>query len=177
MLIREDGKFEGFLELSKSGTNVLDFILIDNAGNSTRKNVGVIWNPRVKIELTIGKIEAKVNDYIKILDYPPFIYNSRTMVPLRFISESIGAVVEWDSVVRIVTITLEDSSGVKKILKLSPDSVVASFNGKPYQMDTPPVIRNDRVYVPIRFILEAFGAKVDWNEKERKVLITYPGVI
>jgi hypothetical protein len=177
ILIREDGKFEGFLELTKSGTNVLDFILVDLAGNLTRKNIGVIWNSRVKIELTIGKVEAKVNDYIKILDYPPFIYNNRTMVPLRFISESIGAIVEWDSVVRIVTITLEDSLGVKKILKLSPDSLVASLNGKPYEMDTAPLIRNDRVYVPIRFILESFGAKVEWNEKERKILITYPGEI
>jgi len=176
VLIREDGKFEGFIELTKSGTNVLDFILIDKAGNITRKNVGVIWVPRVKIELIIGKVEAKVNEYIKILDYPPFIYNNRTMVPLRFISESIGAIVEWDSIVRIVTITLEDSSGSKKILKLSPDSSVASLNGKAYQMDTPPVIRNDRVYVPIRFIMEAFGAKVEWNEKERKILISYPGV-
>lgn len=176
ILIREDGKFEDFIELTKSGTVVLDFILIDKAGNITRKNIGIIWNPRVKIELTIGKVEAKVNDYIKILDYPPFILNNRTMVPLRFISESIGAVVEWDSVVRIVTITIEDGSGIKKVLKLSPDSMVASLNGEPYEMDTPPVIRNGRVYVPIRFILEAFGAKVEWIKSERKVLITYPGV-
>ncbi|MGB9750465.1 MAG: stalk domain-containing protein [Caldisericia bacterium] len=176
VLIREDGKFEGFIELTKSGTNVLDFILVDKAGNITRENIGVIWVPKVKIELIIGKVEAKVNEYIKILDYPPFIYNSRTMVPLRFIGESIGAIVEWDSVVRIVTITLEDSSGLKKILKLSPDSLVASLNGKAYQMDTPPVIRNDRVYVPVRFIMEAFGAKVEWNEKERKILISYPEV-
>ncbi len=176
ILIREDGKFEGSVELKKSGTNVLDFILVDKAGNVTRQNIGVIWLPRVKIELTIGKIEAKVNEYIKILDYPPFIFNGRTMVPLRFISESIGAVVDWDSVVRIVTITLEDSSGSKKILKLSPDSTLASLNGKAYEMDTPPVIKNDRVYVPIRFIMEAFGANVEWNSTERKVLITYPGV-
>ena len=176
VLIREDGKFEGSIELKKSGTNVLDFVLVDKAGNVTRQSIGVIWVPRVKIELTIGKIEAKVNEYIKILDYPPFIFNGRTMVPLRFIGESIGAVVDWDSVVRIVTITLEDSSGSKKILKLSPDSTLASLNGIAYEMDTPPVIRNDRVYVPIRFIMEAFGAKVEWNSTERRVLITYPGV-
>lgn len=177
VLIREDGRFEGKIELIKSGTNVLDFILIDPAGNITRKNIGVIWSPRVNIELVIGKIEAKVNDLTKTLDYPPFIYNGRTMVPLRFISESIGAVVEWDSIVRIVTITLEDSLGTKKVLKISPDSNVASLNGKPYEMDTLPLIRNGRVYVPIRFIMEAFGAKVNWNEKERKVLIIYPGEI
>lgn len=177
ILIREDGKFEGKIELKKSGTNVLDFILIDRAGNLTRKNIGIIWNPRVKIELTIGKVEAKVNELIKILDYPPFIYNNRTMVPLRFISESIGATVEWDPVVRIVTITIEEVEGKKKILKLSPDSSVASLNGKPYQMDTTPLIKNDRVYVPIRFIMEAFGARVDWNALEKRVFITYPGEI
>lgn len=175
IFIREDGKFEGTIELKKSGTNVLDFILIDKAGNTTRKSIGVIWNPRVKVELTIGKVEAKVNEYIKILDYPPFIFNNRTMVPLRFISESIGATVDWDSVVRIITITIEDSGGTKRILKVSPDSKVASLNGKPYEMDTAPLIRNGRVYVPIRFIMEAFGAKVEWRSLERKVFITYPG--
>ncbi|MCX8095537.1 MAG: copper amine oxidase N-terminal domain-containing protein [Caldisericia bacterium] len=175
ILIREDGKFDGRFELKKAGTNVLDFILIDKAGNTTRKSIGVIWNPRVKIELIIGKIEAKVNEYTKILDYPPFIYNNRTMVPLRFISESIGATVDWDSVVRIVTITIENSEGLKKILKLSPDSNVASLNGKPYKMDTSPIIKNDRVYLPVRFIMEAFGAKVEWRSLERRILITYPG--
>ncbi len=175
ILIREDGKFEGKIELKKSGTNVLDFILIDKAGNTSRRNIGVVWNPRVKIELTIGKVEAKVNEYFKILDYPPFIFNNRTMVPLRFISESIGAIVDWDPVVRIITITIEDSGGLKKILKVSPDSKVTSLNGKPYEMDTTPLIRNDRVYVPIRFMMEAFGAKVEWRPLERKVFITYPG--
>ncbi len=174
VLIREDGKFEGFVELKKSGTNVLDFILVDKAGNTTRRNIGVIWVPRVKIELTIGDPQAKVNNLIKTLEYPPFIYNNRTMVPLRFISESIGAVVEWDSVVRMVIITIEDSEGNKKVLKVTLDSNIASLNGKPFPMDTTPIIRNDRVFVPIRFIMEAFGAKVEWNSAERRVLITYP---
>lgn len=177
ILIREDGKFEDVVELKKAGTNVLDFILIDKAGNITRRNIGVIWVPRVKIELTIGNPEAKVNNLIKILEYPLFIYNNRTMVPLRFISESIGAVVEWDPVVRMVIITIEDSSNVKKVLKIKLDSNIASLNGNPFPMDTLPIIRNDRVFVPIRFIMEAFGAKVEWNGSERKVLITYPGEI
>ncbi|MBC7195032.1 MAG: hypothetical protein H5U37_05190, partial [Caldisericia bacterium] len=41
ILVREDEKFEGEVELKKSGTNVLDFVLVDKAGNITRKNVGV----------------------------------------------------------------------------------------------------------------------------------------
>ncbi len=49
------------------------------------------------IELWIGKSEAKVNGKVVKLDVPPQIINNRTMIPLRFVSESLGYEVEWIS--------------------------------------------------------------------------------
>lgn len=46
--------------------------------------------------LKIGSKQAKINDQIVILDSPAKIKNGRTFVPLRFIGESLGCLVEWD---------------------------------------------------------------------------------
>jgi len=74
-------------------------------------------NKTSEICLTIDNTSAYVNGTKKILDVPPEITNSRTFVPLRFISESLGADVQWDGKNRTVTIT---------VLKSSPNAVVTS---------------------------------------------------
>jgi len=68
------------------------------------------WNPDTKemeislvavhVFLKIGDVKARIEDDklgIKEieLDAPPYIVNGRTMVPLRFISESFGATIEY----------------------------------------------------------------------------------
>lgn len=50
-----------------------------------------------KIELVIGALTAKVNGADVSLDVPAVISESRTLVPLRFISESLGLTVDWDA--------------------------------------------------------------------------------
>ena len=47
------------------------------------------------VELTVGSRQAHVNGVPKLLDVPAFTISGRTMVPLRFISESLGADVQW----------------------------------------------------------------------------------
>jgi len=58
------------------------------------------------ISLTIDKYAAYANGTQHLLDSPPIIVSSRTLVPLRFISESFGADVEWDGIARAVHITM-----------------------------------------------------------------------
>jgi len=57
------------------------------------------------IGLQIGNKTAVINGKIIALDAAPYIKNSRTMVPLRVISESFGGDVAWDAVNHIITIT------------------------------------------------------------------------
>ncbi|MGC8691274.1 MAG: copper amine oxidase N-terminal domain-containing protein, partial [Caldisericum sp.] len=58
------------------------------------------------VGLQIGNGSAVVSGNVILLNAPPYIKNGRTMVPLRVISEGLGATVSWDGVNRIVTITL-----------------------------------------------------------------------
>lgn len=59
------------------------------------------------IRLTVNSRNAEVNGELKILNEAPFVNEKQTtMVPLRFISESLGAEVEWNGTDRVITITI-----------------------------------------------------------------------
>ena len=93
-------------------------------------------------------------------DAAPFIAGDRVMVPIRVIAEALGAKVDWDDASQTDTITRGE-----KTLSLTI--------GKPLpgNMGTP-IITNDRVYVPVRYLAEAFGANVIWNSVDRTVSIS-----
>ena len=59
------------------------------------------------IKLWINKLQAQVNGQNKTLDVAPVIINDRTMLPLRFITENLGAEVGWDGTEKKITITYE----------------------------------------------------------------------
>jgi hypothetical protein len=102
-----------------------------------------------------------------ISDVAPQIIQSRTMVPIRFVAEALGARVEWVAEERMVTIDKDQTS-----IKLYIDKKDASKNGQDISLDVPATIVNSRTLVPIRFISENLGCKVDWDPKEYKVIIT-----
>lgn len=95
--------------------------------------------------------------------------DDRTMVPLRFVAEALGAQVGWDGDTRQVTIT---SGGNTVVLTI--DSETYTLNGETYAMDTAPEINTglNRTMVPIRFIMEALGMAVEWDAVNRLVIIT-----
>ncbi len=62
-------------------------------------------NETTVMELTIGQKAAIVNGIEHTLDVAPEITDDRTFVPLRFVSESVGAEVDWDAATRTVIIT------------------------------------------------------------------------
>lgn len=72
--------------------------------NETERTV-TVRNETTTIQVKIDSTQAYVNGTEKILDVPAQIINSRTLVPVRFISESLGATVDWTDTTRTVTIT------------------------------------------------------------------------
>lgn len=113
-------------------------------------------------------IEVLVDGRPIDFDSPPFIdTNNRLIVPLRFVTEALGAGVGWDSASRTVTIMREEDLVLFRI-----NSSLAVVNGEEKVMDTVPVLKNNRTMVPARYISEYFGALVDWNPTTRIVSIT-----
>lgn len=81
------------------------------------------------------------------------------MVPLRFISESLGAEVAWNQATSTATITL---SGKKIQITLGSKTVIV--NGKTTGLDAPAEYKQGRTFVPLRMISEALGKKVFYSE-------------
>lgn len=104
-------------------------------------------------------------------DVAPYIYEERTMVPLRVISENLGKEVLWDGANRSVQI----SDGYGGVLYLTIDKKeIKNFsagNSNTIDLDVAPKIKDDRTFVPLRAIAEAFGEKVDWDKDKRVVVI------
>lgn len=121
--------------------------------------------------LQINNYTVSVEGVIKWVDKDnknvvPYIENDRTMVPLRFISETFGADVEWIPETRTIEIVLEDTK-----ITMQLDNRDYQINGEIKAMDTAPVIREDRTFVPIRFVSEALEKAVYWNGNTGVVVV------
>ena len=130
-------------------------------------------NSANQIILTIGEKSARVFGETKTNDVAPKIVNDRTMLPARFVAESLGAKVEWDDGRKLVTVSGKDAAtGDDVIILITIGEENAVVNGKDVKLDSPAFIENDRTYTPVRFVAENLGAEVEWIEKEQKVVIT-----
>ena len=100
----------------------------------------------------------------------PFIdSHSRTLVPLRAVMEAYGCTVGWDQDTRTAEVSLGDTD-----VSVPVGKSVITVNGAEQKIDTAAVIKNGRTYLPIRAVLEAFGAKVSWDGKSRTVIVLHP---
>ena len=99
----------------------------------------------------------------------PVKVGGRILVPLRAVAEGLGAAVEAAG----TTVTVSRPGNV---IVLRVNQTEATINGRPVPLEVPPVRRNGSVYVPLRFIGEAVGAKIEWANNPRRVEITTPAL-
>lgn len=110
------------------------------------------------------------DDYIKT-DTPPYLYEGVTYVPIRAVSEALCAEsVEFYPETRNVVIQNNDTK-----ISLFIGKTTAYVNDKAVSIPGGAFIKNDRTYIPIRFVSEAFGAKVNWDNLTYTVKIKSDG--
>jgi competence protein ComEC len=98
----------------------------------------------------------------------PFVDQSnRTQVPFRLTMESFGCLVSWDSGHQ--TAVAEKDGTVVKVPIGKPYIIK---NGQQIANDTAALIKDSHTYLPIRAVLEAFGASVNWNPDTQSVLVS-----
>ncbi len=93
-------------------------------------------------------------------DVVPFTENSRTLVPVRFISESFGAQVGWDDASQTVSVKYKD-----KDISLQIGSNLMYVNGAAVTLDVPANTYNSRTLIPLRALVEALGKYVFWDDR------------
>lgn len=77
----------------------------------------------IEIKMVIDNPAVVVNGEEVVIDVPPTILKGRTMVPIRFVAENLGAEVEWDGPTRTVTIRMPDPHALMKQLELVQDEM------------------------------------------------------
>ena len=88
----------------------------------------------------------------------PVIRNSTTLVPVRFISEAMGAKIEYNNTDKSVTVLYKNQE-----LKLFIGNKMYLLNGNIKYFDEAPELTKGRTLVPVRAICETFGKKVLWD--------------
>ncbi len=138
--------------------------------------IGAIFKKEIitiTIILQIGNNSFTVNGVPNALDSPPVIKNSRTLLPIRAIIESLGGTVSWEATEKKVTVILGS-----KTIELWIGKSIAKVNG----IDTPidstnskvvPEIINSRTMLPLRFVTENLGCDVQWDGITKTITITY----
>ena len=98
----------------------------------------------------------------------PFVDSAnRTQVPFRVTLETFGCTVDWNNDTRTA---LAEKDGILVEVPIGQDHILV--NGRKVPIDTPSLIRENRTYLPIRAVLEAFGAYVTWDGEARLVSAT-----
>ena len=116
------------------------------------------------VTVTINGTPVAYNDSY---GYPFVDAAGRTKVPFRRTMETFGCTVSWNGWKGIATakkdgVTVDVPIGQKYIL----------VNGNKVAIDTAALLKNDRTYLPIRAVAEAFGAMVTWDGRTQTVAIT-----
>lgn len=112
-------------------------------------------------------ISVYIDEQPLYCDVEPFIENGRTMVPMRKIFEEMGTNVVWEDETQTAIATNELCTVTATI-----NSNTMSINGTPKLLDVSPKIVNGRTFVPARFVAEALGADVKWDDSTSTVFIT-----
>ena len=111
-------------------------------------------------------IRVHVNGHLIRFESDPYLKNDSTMVGFRAILEALGADVTWDDETKTVTATKGDTT-----VSLTIGENTAYVNGEKVELAASPEISGQSTMIPIRFISEQLGMKVDWEAENRLVTI------
>ncbi|WNR45788.1 leucine-rich repeat domain-containing protein [Paenibacillus roseipurpureus] len=111
-------------------------------------------------------IYVYLNGQEKQVENRIFQQDGRILISLREIFEMLGATVTWDP--NNYEITAQ--KGLNKVT-IQIDSKESKINDNAATMDVAPTLISNITYVPIRFVSEAIGADVNWDETSQRVLI------
>lgn len=133
------------------------------------------------INLVIGNDNATINGETVTIDVAPYILNDNTMIPLRFLANALDisndniiytnenrtATVEYDG--KILSFAVDED--FLTIETISNGEIVKNAMSNNARVS----IKDDRVFVPLRPIAEAFGLGIEWNGETSTVTLTDMG--
>lgn len=147
--------------------------IVDNTNNGVYPGglhtmIYVHPKPNRVMILNADQSEVKINEAAVHLNAAPFIESGTTYVPLRFVGEQFNADVRWIDDEKSV---IYSKPGMEIQLWVGKNNVL--INGSPFSLSTPPRLDNGSTMVPLRFVSEQLGAKVDYDVQTKQITISY----
>ncbi|MCL6449742.1 MAG: copper amine oxidase N-terminal domain-containing protein [Acetobacteraceae bacterium] len=124
---------------------------------------------REEVVLWVGRTQAWVDGQPRVLDVAPRVVQGRTLVPVRFVAESLGAAVSWDPATQTARLV-----GGGHEVALTVGCIEARLDGAPHRLEVAPMIVSGRMLVPVRVVAEALDVAVSWSAGEGRVTLKLP---
>ncbi|MBR5319286.1 MAG: leucine-rich repeat protein [Peptococcaceae bacterium] len=145
------------LSVTKTADNQYSFTMPSGKVNVQVNVKDAEYDLRIVMQIQNKNILA--GDKTIVNDVAPVIVDDRTLVPIRVVTELLGGSAHWDAATRTVTLIIDG-----KVLSMTIDKPIPGFG-------TSAVIMNSRTYVPVRYVMEALGADVEWISTSQQVVI------
>jgi titin len=134
-----------------------------------------ITTPDITLVYKIDQPSYSWNGVVQAMDAAPLIRESRTLLPIRYVADPLGAQTMWNSLERKVTIMT-----ASKTIELWVDNNTARINGVAVLIDPgnpavmPVVVPPGRTMMPLSFIANNLDCDVVWNSADYSVTVTFP---
>ena len=164
------------MEYNAGRVSATDISFFESGTAKKEREEGMSESYTLKIgDKTIKAVKGRDNmESEKVLDVAPFIVNGSTLIPLRGLVEEMGAEILWDGAKEKITLKTE----VMTIeLQIWNNIVWVTDTRYPkgkmmYTLLNPPVISENRTFIPVRFVSEILGYNVAWDGATQTVTVT-----
>ncbi|MEN6460036.1 MAG: N-acetylmuramoyl-L-alanine amidase [Syntrophomonas sp.] len=183
VLILEDVQGEWYKVKTSSAT--IAFVRSDLVKKTGLEEVTMVVMPQVPTSSSSTSSTSSSSSSVKsqnpvvLLDnnklsfeVPPVVENNRVLVPLRAIFEAMGAKVEWQQANNRAVAIKGNTTVVLPLNSIHP-----TINGEKQTLDVPAKVVNQRILAPLRFVGEAFGGQVAWDQADFTVKMQSPSVV
>ena len=123
-----------------------------------------------QIIASVDSLNASAFGELVTTDSAPMLINDRVMLPVRFVSEALGATVAWNEELQMVKVTHGET-----VLTMHIGSDTAFIGESEVILDCPPIHVNGTAYAPVRFVAESLGTTVAYDVESKQITITKTG--
>ncbi|KAF1084433.1 hypothetical protein SPSYN_02210 [Sporotomaculum syntrophicum] len=140
---------------------------------TTEQNAGT--GQSTTICLYLGQKSYEVNGKTLQMDAAPINRSGRTLLPIRYVADPLGANIDWDGGSGKATVTLGD-----QVIEVWLNQSGARINSRAVSIDpdnptvTPVTVPPGRTMLPLRFVAEALGCDVVYSPTSKRVTVSYP---
>ena len=135
---------------------------------------GLLGTPKSYILMQIDNSMMDVNGTIVEVDpgrgTAPTLRYSRTVLPIRAVTEAMSGTVGWNEAEQKVTLTANSS-----VVEMWLGRMDYTANGANLSMDIAPFAENSRTFLPLRFAAENLNCRVTWMNDTKEILIVFNG--